>query len=148
MTKGGFMSFRAHCGETEHHPAGPLGRRLSSWYSGLRPSSTQKSSWAPYVSRHMTKLCRTSSGVKISTASMKEDGNMLSKMHDTARHSNATKSGSCIGESSRWKIWCSGRCSLERVLTSSPRLGGPLLSDPSLPPWMCPPGYGEWRTAA
>jgi hypothetical protein len=42
------------------------------------------------------------------------------KMHGTVKHSNATKSGSCVAESSRFKIWCSDACSLERVLTSSP----------------------------
>jgi hypothetical protein len=29
-----------------------------------------------------------------------------------------------------------------------PRLGGPLPHDPSMPPWMCTPGYGGWRTTA
>jgi hypothetical protein len=71
------MSFRAHCGETGHHPTGPLGRHLSSWYMGLRLSYRRKSPWAPYVSRHMTKKHRTSSGVKISTSSMREDDNLL-----------------------------------------------------------------------
>jgi hypothetical protein len=33
------MNFRARYGETGHHPAGPLGRRLSLWSMGLRLSS-------------------------------------------------------------------------------------------------------------
>jgi hypothetical protein len=95
------MSFRAHCGETGHHPVGPLGKRVSSWYTGLRPSSLQKSPWAPYVSRHTTKPRWTSSGVKISTSSMREDANLLSNMHGTTKHSNATKRGLCVVERSR-----------------------------------------------
>jgi hypothetical protein len=79
--------------------------------------------WAPYVSRHTTKLRRTSFGARILTSSMKEDGNLLLKMHGTARHSNSTKSSLCAVESSRWTIWCSGGCSLEKELTSSPLAG-------------------------
>jgi hypothetical protein len=37
----------------------------------------QKSSWAPFVSRHTRKPRRISSGVKMLTLSMKEDGNLL-----------------------------------------------------------------------
>jgi hypothetical protein len=33
------MSFRAHYGEIEHHPAEPLGRHLSIWSMGLMPFS-------------------------------------------------------------------------------------------------------------
>jgi transposase InsO family protein len=63
--------------ETEHHPVRPLGRRLSSWYMGLRLSSPRKSPWAPYVSRHTMKLRRTSSDMKILISSMREDDNLL-----------------------------------------------------------------------
>jgi hypothetical protein len=63
--------------ETEHHPVRPLGRRLSSWYMGLRLSSPRKSPWAPYVSRHTMKLRRTSSDMKILILSMREDDNLL-----------------------------------------------------------------------
>jgi hypothetical protein len=80
----------------------------------------RKSSCAPYMSRDTMKPRRTSSGVKISISSIREDGNLLSKMYGTAKHSNATKRSSCVAESSRWKIWCSNGCSLKRVLTSSP----------------------------
>jgi hypothetical protein len=106
MAGGGSMSFRAHYLETGHHPAWPLGRCHSSWYTGLRPSSPQKSPWPPYVSRHKTNPCKTSSGVKISTSSKREDGNLLSKMHGTVRHSNATKSDSCVAESSSGRSGC------------------------------------------
>jgi hypothetical protein len=54
---------------------------------------------------------------------MKEDDNLLLKMHGIAMHSNATKSGSCAVESFRWMIWCSDGCSLEMELTSSPPTG-------------------------
>jgi hypothetical protein len=148
MLRSGSMSFRARYGETGHHLAGPLGRRLSLWSMGLRLFSPQNSPWAPYVSRHTTKPCRTSSDARISTSSMKEDDNLLLKMHGITKHSNATKSSSCTAESSRWMIWCSNGCSLKKELTSSPRLGGPLPRDRSMPPWMCPPGYGGWRTTA
>jgi hypothetical protein len=117
------MSFRAHYGEIEHHPAEPLGRHLSIWSTGLMPFSPRKSPWAPYVSRHTMKPRRTSSDMRISTSPMKEDVNLLLKMHGTASHSNATKSGSCVVESSRGTIWCSDECSLESVLTSSPSAG-------------------------
>jgi hypothetical protein len=40
----------------------------------------------------MTKPCRTSSGVKILTWSMSEDGNQLLKMHSTDRSFSATSS--------------------------------------------------------
>jgi hypothetical protein len=106
MAGGGSMSFRAHCGEIGHHQAEPLGRCHSSWYTGLRPSSPQKSPWPPNVSRHKTKPCKTSSSMKISTSLMTEDGNLLSKMHGTVRHSNATKSGSCVAESSSGRSGC------------------------------------------
>jgi hypothetical protein len=51
---------------------------------------------------------------------MKEDGNLLLKIYSTTRNSNATKSSSCVAESSRWTIWCSDGCSLEKELTNSP----------------------------
>jgi hypothetical protein len=86
----------------------------------LQSSSPRKSLWAPYVSRHMTKPPKTSSGTRKSTSSMKEDGNRLLKMHGTTRHSNTTKSSSRAAESSRWTIWHSGGCSLKKELTSSP----------------------------
>jgi transposase InsO family protein len=85
-------------------PTRPLGRHLYSWYTRLRPSSPRKSPWAPYVFRHTMKPHRTSSSVKILTSSMREDVNLLSKMHGTTKHSIATKSGSCVAESSRWMI--------------------------------------------
>jgi hypothetical protein len=85
MARSGLMSIRAHCGLTRHHPVGPLGRHLSSWCLGLRPSSPQQSPCAPYVSRHTMKPCKTSSGVKISTSSTSKDGNQLLRMHGTAR---------------------------------------------------------------
>jgi hypothetical protein len=119
----GSMSFRARYEETGHLPARPLERRLSLWSTELRSSSPWKSPWAPYVSRHTMKTRRTSSGVRISTLSMKEDGNLLLKMHSTASHSNATKNSSCAAESSRWMIWCFDGCSLEKELTSSPFAG-------------------------
>jgi hypothetical protein len=71
------MSFRAHCGETGHHSAEPLGRRLSSWYTGMRSSSPQKSLWASYVSRYTMKPHKTNSDVKILTSLMREDDNLL-----------------------------------------------------------------------
>jgi hypothetical protein len=37
-----------------------------------------------------------------------EGGNLLLKMHATSRRSSAIIRGSCIAESSRWTIWCSG----------------------------------------
>jgi hypothetical protein len=45
------------------------------------------------------------------------------KMHGTASHSNATKSGSCASESSKWMIWCCDGCLLKKELTSSPSAG-------------------------
>jgi transposase InsO family protein len=44
---------------------------------GAEAASPRKSPWAPYVSMHTTKPHRTSSGVKISTSSMREDDNLL-----------------------------------------------------------------------
>jgi hypothetical protein len=123
MERSGSMSFHARYGETGHHPAVPLGRRLSLRSTGLRLSSPRKSTWAPYMSRHTTKPRRTSSDVRISASSMKEDDNLLLKIHGTTRHSNATKSGSCAVESSRWTIWCSSGCSLEKELISSSSAG-------------------------
>jgi hypothetical protein len=143
MARGGSISFCARYGEIGHHPTKPLGRCISLWCTGLRSASPRKSPLAPYVSRNSTKPHMTSSGAKISTSSMKEDDNMLLKMHGIARYSNVTKSSSCIAESSRWTIWCSGGCS-----QALPRLGGPLPCDSTMPPWMCLPGYGGWRTTA
>jgi hypothetical protein len=76
MARSGLMSFRAHYGVTGHHLVGKPERLLSYWCTGPRSSSPRRSPWAPSVSRHMMKSHRTSSGVKISTSSMSEDGNL------------------------------------------------------------------------
>jgi hypothetical protein len=148
MAKNGSLSFRAHYGVTELHPIGPPEKRFSFWCTELRPSYPSKSPWALSVSRHTTKPRRTSSDTKMSALLAQEDGNLLLKMHGTARHSSAIRSGSCVAESSRWMIWCSGGCLLGRVPTRSPQLRVTLLSDLSLPSRMHPPGFGRWRNIA
>jgi hypothetical protein len=52
----------------------------------------------------MTKSCKTNFDVKILTSSMRDDGNLLSKMYGTAKHSNTTKSGLCVAKSNKWTI--------------------------------------------
>jgi hypothetical protein len=59
----------------------------------------------------------------MSTSSTNEDGNQLSKMHSTARHSGAITSDLCIVGSSKWTIWCSDTYLPVKVPTSSPPAG-------------------------
>jgi hypothetical protein len=83
------------------------------------------------------KLCRTSFDMRILTCSMSGDDNLLLRMHGAVEHSSTIESGSCVAESSRWMIWCSGGCSCEKALAEDlglSWLGGPLLSDLGLPP--------------
>jgi hypothetical protein len=91
------------------------------------------------------KLRKTSSSVKMSTLSMKEDDNLLLKMQGTTMHSGAIINGSCVagGQSGAPVSAHSGGC--QQAL---PQLGGTLPGNPSLPPWIRPPSYGGWRIIA
>jgi hypothetical protein len=81
----------------------------------------QRSPWALSVSRHTTKLRKTSPIVKISAWSMSEDDNMLLKMLGTGRRFGITMNGSCATESSKWMIWCSDGSLAGKVPTNSPQ---------------------------
>jgi hypothetical protein len=61
----------------------------------------------PPVSRHTTKLRRTSSIVML-------------EMHYTVKRFGAKTSSSCVAGSSKWTTWCSGSNSPEKVQTISP----------------------------
>jgi hypothetical protein len=84
--------------ENRKSPSRATGEMTFFMVYGAEAVLPRKLPWAPYVSRRMMKPRRTSSDTRISTSSMKEDGNLLLKMHGTTRHSSAAKSGSCTTE--------------------------------------------------
>jgi transposase InsO family protein len=105
MAQNGLTSFRAYCGGTRPHPAGRLGRPLSSWSTGLKHAFPRRSPWARYGSKLSMRTCRSSNVAKTWTSSTSENGEQQSETHGTTKHSGVIINGSCIVGSSGSGTW-------------------------------------------
>jgi hypothetical protein len=85
MAQNGLTSFRACYGGTGPHPAGRLGKPLSSWSTGPKHAFPRRSPWALCESKPLMRTCKNSSVAKTWTSSTSEDGEQQSRTHGTAR---------------------------------------------------------------
>jgi hypothetical protein len=106
MAQNGLINFRAYCGGTGPHPAGRLGKPLSSWSTGLKRAFPRRSPWALYESKLLMRTCRNSSVAKTWTSSTSEDGEQRSETHGTTKHSGAIINGLCVVGSFGSGTWC------------------------------------------
>jgi hypothetical protein len=96
MAQNGLINFRACYGGTGPHPAGQLGKPLSSWSMGPKRAFPRRSPWALSESKLLMRTCRNSSVAKTWTSSTSGDGEQQSETHGTTKRSSAIINGSCV----------------------------------------------------